>query len=197
MGTRNLTIVIVNNETKVAQYGQWDGYPGGQGITALEFLRTADLQQFKNKLSNVKWLSDEEQDSFLSTIGVTDGWMNGEQAQKYHARFPFVNRDHGAKILSLINESEGDVFLNDGSPFAGDSLMCEWAYVIDFDKNTFEIYEGFNKTPLTDGDRFFTTKLDKDRGEYKQIKIVKSYSLSDLPTEEQFLKDLEPVEDEG
>jgi len=29
MGTRNLTIVTSNGKTKVAQYGQWDGYPGG------------------------------------------------------------------------------------------------------------------------------------------------------------------------
>lgn len=27
MGTRNVTIIIQNGETKVRQYGQWDGYP--------------------------------------------------------------------------------------------------------------------------------------------------------------------------
>ena len=36
MGTRNLTKVIDKNGViKVAQYGQWDGYPAGQGVTAL------------------------------------------------------------------------------------------------------------------------------------------------------------------
>src|SRR3546814_20563425 len=39
MGTRNLTCVVVDGAYKVAQYGQWDGYPSGQGATARAFLR--------------------------------------------------------------------------------------------------------------------------------------------------------------
>lgn len=40
MGTRNLTMVIDRKgEIKVAQYGQWDGYPSGQGATILEFAK--------------------------------------------------------------------------------------------------------------------------------------------------------------
>ena len=27
MGTRNLTVVYLDGQYKVAQYGQWDGYP--------------------------------------------------------------------------------------------------------------------------------------------------------------------------
>ena len=39
MGTRNLTIVYSNGEYKVAQYGQWDGYPEGLGVQLLKYLR--------------------------------------------------------------------------------------------------------------------------------------------------------------
>lgn len=38
MGTRNLTCVVKNNKYVVAQYGQWDGYPTGQGQTIVEFI---------------------------------------------------------------------------------------------------------------------------------------------------------------
>lgn len=43
MGTRNLTCVVVDGEMKVAQYGQWDGYPEGQGATCCEFIQETDM----------------------------------------------------------------------------------------------------------------------------------------------------------
>ena len=40
MGTRNLTMVInQEGEKKVAQYGQWDGYPSVVGLGVLNFLK--------------------------------------------------------------------------------------------------------------------------------------------------------------
>ncbi|MHC5949058.1 hypothetical protein ACVXZ3_04645 [Providencia hangzhouensis] len=39
MGTRHLICVAKDGDYKVAQYGQWDGYPSGQGLTLLTFLR--------------------------------------------------------------------------------------------------------------------------------------------------------------
>lgn len=39
MGTRHLICVSHNDQCKVAQYGQWDGYPAGQGVNILAFLR--------------------------------------------------------------------------------------------------------------------------------------------------------------
>ena len=44
MGTRHLTAVHVDGEYKIAQYGQWDGYPEGQGMTALTFARRISTQ---------------------------------------------------------------------------------------------------------------------------------------------------------
>jgi len=32
MGTRHLICAKINNEYKLSQYGQWDGYPSGQGV---------------------------------------------------------------------------------------------------------------------------------------------------------------------
>lgn len=50
MGTRNSTLVKSKGKVKVAQYGQWDGYPTGQGQTIADFLNSdVDLEDFAKK----------------------------------------------------------------------------------------------------------------------------------------------------
>lgn len=196
MGTRNLTMVIQNEKPVVAQYGQWDGYPKGQGYTVLEFLRKVDLKKFNEKLKNVRFVNaaDEKKiQAFMKKIGCPDGWMTSEQSAKYHEKYPYMSRDHGAKILDLIYTSDGEVLLQDSTSFAGDSLFCEWAYVIDLDNNTLECYGGFNKQPLNEGERFKDAE-PTDSG-YLPITCIKKYPLDKLPTKRQFVKDLEPKEE--
>ena len=54
MGTRNLTMVYLNGEYKVAQYGQWDGYPEATGCLILKFLTGVKLDYFKKAIEKVK-----------------------------------------------------------------------------------------------------------------------------------------------
>lgn len=180
MGTRNLTMVVSEGKTKVAQYGQWDGYPEGQGATALNFLRKADLKQFKEKVDALEWLTEEE----LKAIDVAGDWT------KTH---PHLSRDRGAEILELVYNGSATKLMNKEG-FAGDSLMNEWTYVVDLDKNTFEVYEGFNKEPLQESDRFYSCERDTE-GEYYPVKMVKSYDINSLPTEEEFIADFTEKED--
>ena len=176
MGTRNLTIVIREGKTKVAQYGQWDGYPEGQGKTILKFLKKCDLNTFRERL---KYLS------FLSQNGITKLW-NEFEIKGNNSIYPELNRNTGAKILQLIYDGKATKLWN-RSNFLKDSLWCEWVYVIDLDRNKFEIYSNFSAKQLTERDRFYNIKYKKNS--CCQIKIVKSYSLQKLPTIKQFIKD--------
>ena len=57
MGTRNLTVVVVNKKVKVAQYGQWDGYPTGLGTDLLKLLKNRDNREaIKSVVSKCKFI---------------------------------------------------------------------------------------------------------------------------------------------
>lgn len=179
MGTRNLTVVKHNGEYKIAQYGQWDGYPSGQGITVLEFLRKNDLETFKQRLKDIRYYTEGE----LKVLEVKYANSN-----KWKEELPELSRDVGAEVLSLV--MDGANRLQNHITFAGDSLMCEYGYVVDFDKNVFEVYEGFNTEEVTDG-RFLSNDeslTSSSLNKYHPIILIKSYNLNNLPTNEAFLR---------
>lgn len=160
MGTRSLICVVKDNEYKVAQYSQWDGYPEGQGVKILKFIRENNIEEFKEKISKCSFVNGEE-------------------------KYSYLNRDTGADILSfIIKDNDENIKLENSIDFAQDSLFCEWAYVIDLDKNTFEVYEGFNKEPLSKEERFYSEFNKKG---YYPVKHVISFDLNELPTKESFL----------
>ena len=188
MGTRHLICVFLDKKYKVAQYGQWDGYPQGQGVDILNFLHGLFANQdkvleFTRKVEKISWLSNEERSAT---------W-DKKRAQKY----PELSRDTGSKILSLIQDSAEPLKLRDRLDFSEDSLFCEWCYVIDFDKNTFEVYEGSNRQRLDESERFYN---DSPCGvnDYYPVKHKYSFDLNNILdlTENEFLSKTESKDDE-
>jgi hypothetical protein len=164
MGTRNLTMVISNGKTKVAQYGQWDGYPSGQGETILTFFKKTNLKVFKEKIDTLAtWVTEKQLTKFWKDAGH-DGkseWVSMDISDKFKQSHPQLNRDMAANVLEFIYNSDKPVLLKDDSDFMEDGTWCEWAYVIDLDKNTLSVKVGADKT----------------------------YSLSKLPTVKKMAKD--------
>ena len=69
--------------------------------------------------------------------------------------------------------------------------------MIDLDKNTFEVYKGFNTETLAEDERFASLPVDKEDDKYKPVKFVTSFDLNALPELEQFLEICEPkIDDE-
>jgi hypothetical protein len=192
MGTRGLTMVVSDGDYKIAQYGQWDHYPEGNGVKILNFIKTNNLSLFKEKLKKIRFVDNDEINSFLKSIESEDGWLTGTQSDLFNEKYPFLSRGHGPDILPMIVESDNDeILLKDSLYFAGDSLFCEWAYIIDLDKEVFEVYRGFNTEPLTEEDRFSNIKIKDEDKEYFQVRLLKSFNLNELPSDKnEFLKQL-------
>jgi hypothetical protein len=200
MGTRNLTIVQADGEYKIAQYSQWDGYPSGQGKTVLDFCRRMFAEgkwdAFKKKLALVKLCTNDEIEKmyFDLKINVSGDFISVSDAKKFDCTWPCFSRDIGAEILNIVMDSEKEVCTKSSIDFAGDSLFCEWAYVVDLDKNILEVYKGFNQVPLSEGDRFYGYAKGNSP-EYHPVVKLKSFDLGSLPTDEEFYK-IEETEDE-
>ena len=103
-------------------------------------------------------------------------------------KFPLVIMDFGGKFLEEIIICDYEkIILKNSINFAKNSLYCEWAYVIDLDKDVFEIYKGANLLNLSENERFFFLQ-DKNE-KYKPIKLIKNYSFKNLPNQLEFVEE--------
>lgn len=125
MGTRNSTIVKLNGKVVVEQYGQWDGYPTGQGQVIADFLKTVNLNDFKSKLSELKEITEEQ----TKEVNKDPKWTQN---------YPYLSRDAGAGVLQMIAEG-GVKFISLDRDFKNDTTFCEYWYEIDLDKKTVTI----------------------------------------------------------
>lgn len=176
MGTRHLIAVQLDGQYRIAQYGQYgqfDGNPEVQGANVLDFLTSGyNPNRFKRKLLGTKWATEE----WLDSLG--DGWAR---------EFPELSRKTGADILAMVYTAPVGITLRNEINFAGASLFCEWAYVIDYDKGTFEVFQGFNETPIETSERFYGTKPDPTDAAagYEPIRCIAVWPLDALPTQEE------------
>lgn len=180
MGTRNMTMVIdQGGNTKVAQYGQWDGYPAGVGVNILKFLRNTELfEKFKNNLHRVRFLdaSGVDKDFIESYDKNAPEWSSDpdnrtkEQINWFNK---YITRDLAEEVLTNIAEStENEIILIDRSNTAkGDDSWVEWSYIINLKENTLGVYGLIDREPIM------------------------VYSLDNLPTDEVFINDLGEPDD--
>ena len=191
MGTRNLTLVKdKEGKTKVAQYGQWDGYPEGQGSTILNFIRSKENRDaLAEVLKNVSFFNlevapQQVRDYIEGYDKRCASWSNEPDNRTEADRYWFdnlISRDVCGKILENLiainielvpHEFEKVIYLQDKSSFADDSLFCEWAYCVNYQTEKLEVYVNgkekvidFDFEHLPDEDDFckqINEKLDKE-----------------------------------
>lgn len=195
MGTRNSTLVQVDGEYKLAQYCQWDGYPEGRGVAILEVLRKVDLNALKVRVRGLRAYTTKGVKGLWTKSGADpkSPWVG---AEAFKRSYPHLSRDCGGDaILKLLMEPKSKIKkVKLDLDFPGEGLFCEWAYVIDLDRNTFEVYKGFGTELLPDDARF--KHLEKTDAEYKPVRIAAAWSLDELPTNEEFLAQFSEAEEE-
>lgn len=147
MGTRHHQKVITKTgDLKISQYGQWDGYPSGQGIGILSYLRFGKLEEYQNNLQNIPLITKEQAEE----LDKTNDW---------NQKHPYLSRDCGSNIHQYIED--GAVTFVSHISDEDARKWCEGFYTIDFETRTF-------------------------RTKYYSFDV--SFSLDNLPTEEEYLE---------
>lgn len=177
MGTRGAFGVAVNGEEKIG-YNQFDSYPEYGGINNLKWLRdevvAKGLEDKWRKLAADALLVDDTEDphpdDIVKLARFTDTKVSSQSTDDWYC---------------LTRETHGDIgkmiecgFIYDASDFVTDTLFCEWAYMIDFDKRTFEVYSG--RRDNTGSGRW---------SHMGGVPLIAIYSFDNLPTDENFLID--------
>ena len=138
MGTRGLTKVIdKNGVTKVAQYGQWDHYPSGQGANILNFL-TEDhsiVKKLELALDKCQFVSDDVRSVIYA--GYNERYPDSDEMDRFTVILPNFSRDTGSDILKVILYTPSVVHLTDESEFENDDLFCEGVYTINYQTREF------------------------------------------------------------
>ena len=176
MGTRYLTVVVNNGKPVIAQAGFFDGDPYDNGLKILKVLRKDKKQHIRTQLHRCTILAEQEYRSFFK-----DHWLNEEALEKAHPTFWWSD---GADLLEMLLEKDGAAECRFSYDFAYDSLQCEWAYVIDYDRQSFEVYKGWSIMPLQPWERFYNDGKAMDG--YYPVHLAAAYPLYELPGEEEF-----------
>ncbi|AEO65721.1 8864f935-279e-4920-8fd5-1341344e408c [Thermothielavioides terrestris] len=175
MGTRHLICIFWKGKWYLAQYGQFDGYPEGQGVKIINFLSVArNVENLKAGLEHIYEPTSEELDAIWEECEAWDANRRAQQQQPssifernmygINQLYPSLARDTSAGILGIIARAaqteEEDraekkpkkIPVHLELEFANDTLFCEWVYVIDLDKEVLEVYGGGERKH--DGHRF-------------------------------------------
>ena len=184
MGTRG-SLTFVHNGVEHTVYNHYDSYPEGLGATILSWIdHTKDFNKIRALVDNLTPVSEDDSPTQeqLDLVGQRAGLTGSTNNDWY----------------TILRPSQGNIDLTlkagyyaDASYFPGDSLFCEWAYVIDLDKEIFEVHRGFQSTPHTQG-RFALVATSVNG--YYPVKLVWSRSFYSLPDVQTFVDELAEAE---
>jgi len=159
MGTRGAYGVRIDGVDKVI-YNQYDSYPGGLGEDIYGFLRK--IQEYYG------WRT------------LISAARNIKEAEKITKQTDYSWFDACGGLGPLARVLQAGCY-RDSSTFLLDSLFCEWAYLVNLDEGTFEVYEGFQKSPHDKGRYARLPVKDLTSGTYYPVALIKTLLLDTLP----------------
>ncbi|KAL1632727.1 hypothetical protein SLS56_003424 [Neofusicoccum ribis] len=203
MGTRHLILVYYKGAYHIAQYGQWDGYPSGQGAIVLAFARDptnitrlkavidAGLLyeptevQIRNYRDEAETLEEDWYERYMKTSILELRRANQEEFRRpMELVCPTLSCYTGARILELAANAEGPFpVVREG--FKG----CEeWVYVVDLDEGVVEAWDcDGSREDQIESERFDDVEEWLEMDGYP-LSLVGKWALDGLPSKKEFVR---------
>jgi len=189
MGTRGIMGIRIDGQDKL-NYNHFDSYPSYLGVNMArdvkDILANSGIDWFKEKARALKMV-DHNSNSKPSKKEIEN--------LKQYADLNVSDRTYKEWYV-LLRNLQGELkqtleagYMIDDHGFIRDSLFCEWAYIVNLDEMTFEVYVGFQKKRHNKG-RY--AKLPPDPGTpdggmftkqtvYYPCALVATYPLESIP----------------
>lgn len=171
-----MTYVISDGEVLLAALKSSDSHPDRYGLDLLGFASNSrNLEQLREALPRIRTLPKEEvQAMFEKDYGWEDDYIE---------KHPEYIYQDGIDLLCRIMSGDGNLVINRFETRAFD----DWAYIMDLDGGTFEVYKGMNKEPLSKDERFYDGNVPDDGGYFPPKKVC-VFRLDDLPSYTEFVR---------
>lgn len=175
MGTSAVMYVYEGGKRRFAVLSNFDGYPSCVGTNILGFVcNKKNVQKLRASLDKLILITPEDRVEYRKR---SEDWEYG-----YAESHPGYIRAGDVEFLQTLTSSDGSVSTIDWSD---DMRSSDWAYVIDLDRNTFEVYNGMNRIPLKENERFYDGLPPKNN--LYPFKEVAIFDLDDLPSNNEFI----------
>lgn len=182
MSTRGFLGFVANGRETIT-YVHYDAYPSALGVDVLKWaLTVTDWDTVRERAANLVHIDGDVMPTEEQRAALAQYAQPGRGGSK---------DDPGEEWYRLLHGTFGDpeATLSAGyAPHApdwpGDSVWCEWGYLIDCDARAFELYKGFQQTPHKGR---FADRATNSRSGYQPVKLHASWPLDALPNDEVFL----------
>lgn len=144
MGTRGAYGFRLNGKDKIT-YNHFDSYPDCLGNTMIDFIAETTDNELRVIAKRLVLVNEDDcpgrdNIAYYSMQGTLNLGVSSQRATDWYC---------------LLREAQGEPHfwksgvnhMIDSHNFVYDSLFCEWAYIINLDEDTLEVYKGFNKRP--------------------------------------------------
>ena len=177
MGTRGAVGFRLNGEDYI-NYNHYDSYPEHSGCYVLQQLRY--------------WMgSPVEQLAAAPTVVWIDRLKERVAAMKPLARLEWAGDRLDACLAHGVYAPAAD--------FLRDSLFCEWAYIVNLDAKTLDVYTGFCRRKHTKG-RYSSWEPAVRTGSMTQpcyaVALIQEFDFDALPEEGVFITEVRRAADE-